>query len=155
MRHSLVMDSPIGPLTLTEADGCLTRLDFGALELPRAQTPLLLEAKRQLEAYFRGGLRVFSLPLRMEGTPFQRQVWDALKDIPYGGTRTYADIARSVGREKAVRAVGGANHANPVPIIVPCHRVIGANGSLTGYGGGLHIKEYLLRLERENGGDTV
>ena len=98
---------------------------------------------------------MFSLPLRMEGTPFQRQVWDALKDIPYGGTRTYADIARSVGREKAVRAVGGANHANPVPIIVPCHRVIGANGSLTGYGGGLRIKEYLLRLERENGGDTV
>ena len=146
------IESPIGYLTLTEEDGFLTRLDFGGERAGSDRSELLMEAERQLQAYFAGQRKTFSLPLRLEGTPFQRRVWEELARIPYGQTRSYADVARAIGREKASRAVGGANHVNPVPVIVPCHRVVGADGSLTGYGGGLAIKEYLLRLERENGG---
>ena len=102
---------------------------------------------RQLRAYFRGELKEFTCKLDLQGTMFQKQCWNALLRIPYGATCSYADLARKVGRPRAFRAVGQANHRNPVAIIVPCHRVVGSGGSLTGYGGGLEIKEKLLRLE--------
>jgi methylated-DNA-[protein]-cysteine S-methyltransferase len=108
---------------------------------------LLKETARQLRAYFAGELREFDLPLDMRGTAFQRRVWSELEKIPYGETRSYAQIAAAVGAPKAVRAVGAANGANPIPIIVPCHRVIGTGGKLTGYGGGLPLKRRLLELE--------
>jgi O-6-methylguanine DNA methyltransferase len=108
----------------------------------------LSSLSEQLNAYFEGTLRAFSVPLDLRGTPFQLSVWNALLDIPYGEVRSYGDIARAIDRPSAVRAVGAANGANPVPIIVPCHRVIGSSGKLVGYGGGVDIKERLLRLER-------
>ena len=105
------------------------------------------EAERQLREYFDGARKSFDLPLSQHGTPFQLAVWDALRQIPYGKTRSYGDIARQIGKPGAARAVGMANNRNPICIVVPCHRVIGANGSLTGYGGGLDKKEALLKLE--------
>ena len=109
--------------------------------------PLLMEAARQLQAYFAGRLREFQLPLDVEGTGFQKRVWGQVAAIPYGETRSYLQIAQAVGSPGAVRAVGAANGANPVPIVVPCHRVIGAKGKLVGYGGGLPLKKRLLELE--------
>ena len=106
------------------------------------------EVRRQLRAYFRGELREFDVPLEMEGTEFQLSVWKELLKIPYGETASYLEIARRIGNEKAVRAVGLANGQNPIPIIVPCHRVIGSDGSLTGFGGGMENKRRLLELER-------
>ena len=106
------------------------------------------EAIRQLDAYFHRELRAFDLKLHLEGTDFQLAVWYALQSIPYGSTVSYGELARRIGRPEAVRAVGGANHANPIAIIIPCHRVIGSNGKLVGYGGGLAIKDRLLALER-------
>ena len=108
---------------------------------------MLLEAKRQLEEYFAGIRAGFSLPLAPEGTAFQKAVWEQLEAIPYGETRTYGQIAAAVGNPNASRAVGGANHNNPIAIVIPCHRVIGANGKLTGYAGGIDLKEALLRIE--------
>jgi methylated-DNA-[protein]-cysteine S-methyltransferase len=109
--------------------------------------PLLCEAARQLRAYFSGDLRVFDLPLDLQGTEFQMRVWRALIAIPYGATRSYSQIALAIGAPRAVRAVGAANGANPIAIVVPCHRVIGSGGRLTGYGGGLPLKRRLLELE--------
>lgn len=143
-----VMDSPVGRLRLTEEDGCLTgvlRTDEPACP---PDTPLLAEAVRQLTAYFDGALTVFDLPLKARGTAFQERCWAALTDIPYGATVTYGEQARRIGNGKASRAVGSANHHNPIWIIIPCHRVVGANGSLTGYGGGLEMKAWLLGHER-------
>jgi len=111
------------------------------------QNVLLRETTRQLEAYFAGDLKIFELPLDMQGTAFQMRVWDELLRIPYGETRSYMQVAVAIGAAHAVRAVGAANGANPVPIVVPCHRVIGTNGKLTGYGGGLPLKKRLLELE--------
>src|SRR5699024_5695398 len=108
---------------------------------------LLARGKEELLAYLAGERRDFDLPLAPQGTPFQRKVWSALADIPYGQTITYGELARRVGCPKGSRAVGQANHRNPLPILLPCHRVVGANGTLTGYGGGLELKEWLLRLE--------
>jgi len=110
--------------------------------------PVLREAESQLRAYFAGDLRQFELPLEPEGTPFQQRVWKELLKIPYGETRSYMEIAQHIGAPAAVRAVGAANGANPLPIVVPCHRVIGASGKLVGYGGGLNLKRRLLALER-------
>lgn len=107
----------------------------------------LKEATDQLKAYFAGELRVFDLPLSLEGTPFQLQVWSALQTIPYGEIRSYMDMAISMGNDKACRAVGGANGRNPIPVIIPCHRVVGSNGSLGGYSGGLGLKRRLLAIE--------
>ncbi|WP_431733585.1 methylated-DNA--[protein]-cysteine S-methyltransferase [Fusobacterium necrophorum] len=118
-------------------------------EMEEKRTELLEEAERQLQEYFAGRLQHFDLPLHPQGTEFQKKVWKALMSIPYGETRSYGEIAKQIGKEKAVRAVGGANHVNPISIVIPCHRVIGKNGSLTGYGGGLKIKETLLTLERK------
>ncbi|MBV9742547.1 MAG: methylated-DNA--[protein]-cysteine S-methyltransferase [Acidobacteriia bacterium] len=110
--------------------------------------PLLVEAAAQLRAYFCGTLREFDLPLEMEGTDFQVRVWNLLLEIPYGETRSYREVAVALGRPQAVRAVGAANGSNPLPIVVPCHRVIGADGRLTGYGGGLRLKKTLLEMEK-------
>jgi len=124
---------------------------FG-VEIPagfvKAETPLIKKAAAQIEEYLNGKREKFSLPLAMHGTEFQMDVWRALQTIPYGETRSYKEIAELVNRPKAVRAVGMANHRNPISILVPCHRVIGHNGSLTGYGGGLPLKRFLLELEQ-------
>ena len=114
---------------------------------PGPANPLLIEAVRQLLAYFSGDLREFVLPLDQEGTDFQKRVWRELQHIPYGETRSYSQIAQAIGAPRAVRAVGAANGANPVAIVVPCHRVIGSAGKLVGYGGGLPLKKRLLELE--------
>ncbi len=152
MKTIRYIDSPIGPLTLAEEDGALTELLFGRREIPggaEGETALLLRAEKQLAEYFAGNRKEFDLPLSPKGTEFQRRVWNALLTIPYGETRSYAEIAVLAGCPKGFRAVGLANNRNPISIFIPCHRVIGKNGSLTGYGGGLNVKEYLLRLEAE------
>ncbi|MPY33305.1 methylated-DNA--[protein]-cysteine S-methyltransferase [Streptomyces adustus] len=155
VRHHTVIDSPYGPLTLVADDGVLSGLymteqrhrppeeSFGTHD-----ATAFGEAEEQLEAYFSGELKQFTLELRLSGTPFQQTVWDQLRAIPYGETRTYGELADALGNPKASRAVGLANGKNPVGIIVPCHRVIGASGSLTGYGGGLDRKQRLLDFER-------
>ena len=149
MMRRLTVLSPVGPLTLGEEDGELVRIDFGDTG-GRDRTPLLESAARQLEEYFDGRRRDFTLPLRPAGTAFQCEVWNALRAIPYGQTRSYGQIAEAVGRPAAARAVGMANHRNPLPIVIPCHRVIGASGALTGYAGGVEVKEALLRIEIQN-----
>lgn len=148
------IDSPIGPLLLAGDDGALRSLrlpNHGRAALPdpgwEPRDHAFGEHKRQLDAYFGRRLHAFELPLEFEGTPFQLDVWSALRRIPYGHTVAYADIAAMIGRPRAVRAVGLANGANPIPVIVPCHRVIGRDRTLTGYGGGLDVKAYLLDLE--------
>lgn len=146
---TLCMESLIGPLWLSEEGGALTRLAFFRPAIfEAAETPLLCQAKRQLEEYFSGARKTFSLPLAPAGTPFQKLCWDALCQIPYGETRSYSEQAAAIGRPKACRAVGSANHHNPISILIPCHRVVGASGGLTGYGGGLEKKEFLLKLEQ-------
>ncbi|KUP24820.1 hypothetical protein AWJ19_30360 [Paenibacillus sp. DMB5] len=163
------MPSLIGDLTLCTTDKGLCLVRFGPLARTRPDMEKWLAArmgkvellpgedqlagaKHQLSEYFSGQRREFSLPLDMRGTPFQLQVWTALRTIPYGGAVSYKDMAIEVGNAKAVRAVGGANNRNPVPVIVPCHRVIGAAGALVGYAGGLGIKSCLLELEAGQSG---
>jgi O-6-methylguanine DNA methyltransferase len=121
----------------------------------RGATPLLRRAEQQVEDYFTSGLRVFSLPLELAGTPFQIAVWKHVYDIPFGATRSYGAIARSLGNPKAVRAVGAAQGANPIPIVIPCHRVVGSTGALVGYGGGLPTKRWLLEHERSRAGTAA
>lgn len=151
------VESPIGSLTLAVSGKGLVAIEFAGRVFPPEQHPRFqytedLNCTRvfaeELAEYFRGELRQFTVPLDLRGTDFQLQCWRALLEIPYGETRSYADIARLVGRPQAFRAVGMANHSNPIPIIVPCHRVLAANGTLCGYGGGLDIKRKLLELER-------
>lgn len=151
-RH-LTMESPLGLMAVSAVEEGLTYVHMGVEEMkdawgPEEPTPVLEAAVDQLEAYFAGDLKDFDLPLAAEGTEFQHRVWDELCRIPYGETVAYMDIADRIGDRKAVRAVGLANGRNPIAIIVPCHRVIGANGKLTGYAGGLWRKERLLSLER-------
>jgi O-6-methylguanine DNA methyltransferase len=143
-------------LRLVASDSGICAIDFdptrpvGRPPEPSRQNddnPLLSEAARQLRSYFDGSLREFRLPLDLRGTDFQKRVWHELESIPFGETRSYSQIAGAIGRPRAVRAVGAANGANPVPIVVPCHRVIGAGGKLVGYGGGLPLKKLLLELE--------
>ncbi len=152
MRKRKTIQSPLGPLTLVEEDGALVQLAFDGytvLESEEVDSPLLREAERQLASYFAGQLQVFSLPLCTRGTPFQEKVWCALQKIPYGETRTYGELAAMIGQPTAARAVGGANHRNPLAIIIPCHRVVAAHGGLGGYGGGLDKKQWLLALEEK------
>ncbi len=146
--------SPIGELTLTSDGTSVTGVYMHNQKHAAARTKdwrrddaALKEPRAQLQAYFAGELREFDLPLAPEGTPFQQRVWRALCDIPYGETISYGELARRIGQPKASRAVGLANGQNPISIVVPCHRVIGANGSLTGYGGGLERKRWLLAHE--------
>jgi len=138
-------------IVITEENNAITGVFFGN-EIPdgfiKSETLLIKKASEQIEEYLNGKRKKFSLPLAMHGTEFQMDVWRALQTIPYGETRSYKEIAELVHRPKAVRAVGMANHRNPISIIVPCHRVIGHNGSLAGYGGGLPLKKYLLELEQ-------
>ncbi|MFF0780196.1 methylated-DNA--[protein]-cysteine S-methyltransferase [Streptomyces sp. NPDC003720] len=155
MKQHTVTDSPYGPLTLVAEDGVLCGLYMaGQRHRPPEETfgdpddTPFAEAREQLSAYFAGELKEFTLELRLSGTPFQRGVWDRLTRIPYGETRSYGELATELGNPKASRAVGLANGRNPIGIIVPCHRVIGAAGSLTGYGGGLDRKRRLLDFER-------
>ena len=140
-------------IVITEENNAITGVFFGN-EIPdgfiKSETLLIKKASEQIEEYLNGKRKKFSLPLAMRGTEFQMDVWRALQSIPYGETRSYKQIAELVHRPKAVRAVGMANHRNPISIIVPCHRVIGHNGSLTGYGGGLPLKKYLLELEQDS-----
>ena len=142
---------PNGVVSLIANDEGLLQIRFDATvpdeAVRRDDHPILRETARQLEAYFARELCDFDLPLAMRGTPFQIQVWRALQQIPYGETRTYGQQARLIGKPDAVRAVGAANGSNPIPIVVPCHRVIGSNGKLTGFGGGLPLKRWLLDLE--------
>lgn len=150
---SAIHQSAVGPLTLISNGKALVHCEF---ENPRyayqAQPPgndkIIDKARRELDAYFDGKLKVFTVPVAPEGTEFQRAVWNALLAIPYGVTKSYAQQAQAIGNPKAMRAVGLANGRNPVCIIIPCHRVIGANGSLTGYGGGMERKKFLLDLEQ-------
>lgn len=154
--HFRTMDSPIGVLTLIAGDKGLAAILWDgeplsdckfATAVEQPDHPVLKETARQLHDYFNGQLTKFTLPLDFQGTEFQRHVWQALLEIPFGETRSYGQIAAAIGYPKAVRAVGGANGRNPLPIVAPCHRVIGANGKLTGFGGGLKIKEFLLGHE--------
>ena len=151
-----LMPSPVGQLTLVARNGKLSailweteranRVRLG--ELHQADdSPVLLEAERQLREYFTGTRNQFDLELDFDGTDFQKQVWQALLTIPFGETRSYSQIAHQIGNPKAVRAVGAANGRNPISIVAPCHRVIGASGGLTGFAGGLEAKQYLLALE--------
>jgi methylated-DNA-[protein]-cysteine S-methyltransferase len=141
------VETPIGPLLLTAEDGRLSGVAFADSAEARSSEPVLLEAEAQLRAYFDGERERFELPLAPRGTPFQVSVWEALLEIPYGSTTTYSELAAAIGRPSACRAVGAANGRNPLAVIVPCHRVIGAAGALTGYGGGLERKRLLLALE--------
>ena len=145
---AFTMQSPIGLLTIEETDGAITALRFGGETVSPPPTPLLQRAAQQLTEYFAARRRRFDLPLRPQGTAFQQAAWSALCDIPYGQTRTYAQQAAAIGNPKACRAVGMANHCNPIPLFIPCHRVIGAGGKLTGYAGGLAVKRFLLELEQ-------
>lgn len=142
----LAFNSPIGPLALFEADGAIVALDWGFLP-ENDETPLLLKARDQLEEYFEGKRRDFDLPLAPHGTAFQQKVWAALSRIPFGATRSYGELAEELGT--APRALGGACGRNPIPVIIPCHRVLGANGAMGGYSGidGIETKEFLLRHE--------
>lgn len=152
MKSVLFVQSPIGVLTLVEADGALKELRLAEHAEPGEQlqaTPLLRQAEKELKEYFDGKRKAFTVPLKPEGTAFQQSVWKVLLDIPYGETVSYGEVAKRVGNPKAARAVGMANHQNPLAIFCPCHRVIGANGKLVGYGGGLPVKEYLLALEKK------
>lgn len=149
------IDSPVGPLLLAADDDGLHLIEFASPRHPAARGrdwhegshAALDQTRAQLDEYFAGDRRTFDLPLSPRGTPFQRDVWRALQRIPYGETISYAALATGIGKPTATRAVGAANGRNPLPIVVPCHRVIGADGSLTGFGGGLPIKQFLLALE--------
>jgi methylated-DNA-[protein]-cysteine S-methyltransferase len=148
-------ESPVGSLLLAGDDIALTLISFPSGKAARQPAPdwlrrneLFVPVKRQLAAYFAGELTEFDLALRPAGTDFQLQVWQALREIPYAETRSYGDIAALVGKPDASRAVGSANGQNPLPIVIPCHRVIGSNGDLTGFGGGLACKKHLLALEQ-------
>ncbi len=144
--HKIVISSPLGSMTLSEQDGAITGLDW-RIERPTATTPLLMRAAAQIEEYFAGRRRVFDLPLAPQGSAFQLRVWQRMAKIPYGELMTYGALAQAVG--SAPRAVGGACGRNPIAIILPCHRVIGGSGALTGYSGagGVSTKQYLLELE--------
>jgi methylated-DNA-[protein]-cysteine S-methyltransferase len=160
MRTHTIVDSPVGPLTLVALDGVLTGLYmdyqrhrpadsvFGEQTDPSA----FAQVTTQLTEYFAGNLKDFDLPKTLLGTPFQQRVWEALEDIPYGETVSYGELAEQLGNPKASRAVGLANGKNPISIIVPCHRVIGSTGDLTGYGGGIERKRHLLDFERIHSG---
>lgn len=156
------LDTPIGELLLAGEDDALAMIGFPKGSMRRDPEPdwifnerPLATARQQLTEYFAGTRKEFDLPVALNGTEFQVSVLKALQDIPYGETVSYGEIAKRIGRPKAVRAVGAANGRNPIPIVVPCHRVIGSSGDLTGFGGGLDTKEALLRLEAEHTHDLL
>lgn len=153
MKNIFYYNTKIGRIGIEENGTAITKLDFINKDMEEEiieenETALLKEAINELNEYLDGNRSSFDLPLEPKGTEFQKKVWNALKEIPYGETRSYGEIAKIIGNEKAARAVGMANNKNPIAIIVPCHRVIGANGKLVGYAGGLDLKEKLLQLEK-------
>lgn len=154
MKNVFFYQTDIGSLGIAGNDEAITDLFLRKEEVPAGyiqhETPLLKKAGKQLKEYFTGSRKNFDLPLAPQGTEFQKKVWKALLDIPYGETRSYKQVAEAIGNPQACRAVGMANNKNPVAVIIPCHRVIGANGKMVGYGGGLNIKTRLLQLEAEN-----
>lgn len=147
MRFEKLIGSPLGLLTLVSDGEYLNEIRFGDVTQGGPSCPLLEQAEQELREYFENARCEFTIPLSASGTVFQKRVWDALRAIPYGETASYAEIAERIGNPKACRAVGSANHQNPLPIVIPCHRVIGKNGDLTGYAGGMEMKEFLLGLE--------
>lgn len=153
MKYLTLYPSPVGTLRIVTENNALVELGLDSYDPPvtgecvRESTELNAETARQLDEYFAGSRKEFDLPLCPKGTDFQKKDWKALCSIPYGQTRTYKEIAQAIGCPKGFRAVGLANNKNPIMIIIPCHRVIGSDGSLTGYAGGTHIKQYLLELE--------
>lgn len=148
--NTLCWRSPLGPILLEEEGGAVTGLRFCGQEVPAQGpvSPVLAQAAAQLAEYFAGQRQSFTIPLAPRGTPFQQEVWRALCAIPYGQTRSYGQLAAALGRPSAARAVGGACRCNPIWLMIPCHRVVGASGSLTGYAGGLERKKALLALEQ-------
>lgn len=149
MIFQFTYETVLGDVTFVEEDGALLVISMKSdHEGKVTETPLIKDAFRQLSEYLIGERKEFDLPIRMRGTEFQKRVWRALLDIPYGETRSYKQIAEAIGNPKGVRAVGMANNRNQLLIVIPCHRVIGASGSLVGYGEGLEMKEFLLRLEK-------
>ena len=150
-KHFYAYDFPVGRVYIAESEGAVTDVSFSAVVgAEEKETPLVARAAKMLEEYFEGKRTGFEgLPLRTAGTVFQEKAWSALMDIPYGQTRSYGEQAEAIGNAKACRAVGAANGKNPISIIIPCHRVVGSDNSLTGYGGGLGIKKALLELERK------
>lgn len=152
MKNGFCYQTLLGKIVIIENGEAITSLSFEKAlpdQVNHRETPLQKEAGQQVAQYLQGKRRSFDLPLCPQGTDFQQKVWKALQDIPYGEVCSYQQIARAIGNDKACRAVGGANNKNPIAIIIPCHRVIGANGSLVGYGGGLDIKQKLLTLENQ------
>ncbi|AJA46548.1 methylated-DNA--protein-cysteine methyltransferase, constitutive [Clostridium pasteurianum DSM 525 = ATCC 6013] len=153
MNKTFYYETKIGKIGITEDGKAITNIYFGespSKDINLIETPLLKEAYKQLQEYFHGKRKTFQLPLAPKGTDFQQKVWEALRKIPYGSTCSYKDVAIKIGNINACRAVGMANNRNPIPIIIPCHRVIGTNGKLVGYGGGLKIKEMLLKIENKD-----
>ena len=148
MKKIYYYDTYAGKIGIAEEAGAITDIVFKTIDCPVEETELIRETKRQLDEYFAGKRKDFDVPTRLNGTEFQKRVWLALRDIPYGKTASYKDIAAAVGCPKGYRAVGMANNRNPISIIYPCHRVVGSDGSLTGYAGGLGVKQELLALER-------
>lgn len=156
MVYYQIQDTKIGPMMIQELEGMIISIKcykepLGLSEnLMKKETPLLHLAFEQIQAYLEGRRKKFTIPIQTHGTDFQERVWEALRQIPYGETRTYGEIAKQVGNPKAARAVGAANHVNPLIIVTPCHRVIGSNHQLVGYAEGIDIKEKLLKMEKEN-----
>ncbi|HPP31872.1 MAG TPA: methylated-DNA--[protein]-cysteine S-methyltransferase [Soehngenia sp.] len=153
-KYAYSFESRIANLTIYEVDNKIVRIEFNEENIDKnykyEMTPTIKNAIREIEEYLDGDRKIFTVPIELYGTEFQVKVWNELLKIPYGETKTYKEIAKSIGNEKACRAVGGANNKNPIPIIVPCHRVIGSNSSLVGYKGGLQIKKALLEVESTN-----
>lgn len=140
----------IGKIYIAEQDNCICNVSFRTLNYTNKETPLIKKTYSQIKEYFDGNRNSFDIPISANGTEFQIKVWKELLKIPYGKTATYKEIAENIGNKNASRAVGMANNKNPIAIIIPCHRVIGSNGNLTGYAGGIEMKKYLLDLERQN-----
>lgn len=150
-EYKIHYKSKLGLVQITSSEDAVIGVEFvgegtDTLEIP----PILKEAYAQIDEYFKGVRKDFDLKLYIEGTDFQKKVWEQLRQIPYGEISTYKEVAKAIGNEKAVRAVGNSNNKNKIPIIIPCHRVIGSNGKLVGYAGGLHIKQWLLEHEKSN-----
>lgn len=153
MKNIYAYNTKVGYISICDNGKEITEIFYGTkprLDHKVIESPLIKEAKRQLDQYFDGTLKTFDLPLLLEGTDFQKRVWNALQEIPYGKTKSYKEIAEKVNSPKAYRAVGTANNKNPISIVIPCHRVIGSSGKLVGYGGGLDIKETLLNIEKND-----
>lgn len=148
-----IYETIIGKILIEEEEDKISRIEIVKKEYDikqQKETEIIKKAHEELEEYFKGNRKVFDIPLKIEGTEFQRKVWNALLEIPYGETRTYLDIAKQIGNSKACRAVGMANHNNKIMILIPCHRVIGSNKKLVGYAGGIDVKEKLLEIEKKN-----